>query len=66
MGIEVHQIHNLVRTYHRALQPTAPSNPTEVVNRQENRVSLSAEAQERHESEPAIQERDRNNKKRTR
>lgn len=66
MGIEVHQIHNLVRTYHRALQPTAPSNPTEFVNRQEDRVSLSAEAQVHHESEPAIQEHDRNNTKRIR
>lgn len=66
MGIEVHQIHNLVRTYHRALQPTAPSNPTEFVDRQEDPVSLSAEAQERYEPEPAIQERDRNNTKRTR
>lgn len=66
MGIEVHQIHNLVRTYQHALQPSSPAKPTELVSRQDDHVSLSAEARERHESESAIPERDRDNKKRTR
>lgn len=49
MGIEVHQIHNLVRTYQRALQPT-PAEPArdETPSRQEDRVSVSQEARQRH------------------
>ncbi len=66
MGIEVHQIHNLVRTYQRALQPAAPARPVEPVDQQNDRVSVSAEARERHETESAIPEPTRDNKKRTR
>jgi len=66
MGIEVHQIHNVVRTYQRALQPTSPAKTTESVNHQDDRVSVSAEARERHESEAVKAAHDRDNKKRTR
>jgi hypothetical protein len=66
MGIEVHQIHNLVRTYQRALQPATPAKSTEPVNHQDDRVSVSAEARERHESESVKAAHDRDNKKRTR
>jgi hypothetical protein len=66
MGIDVHQIHNLVRTYQHALRPIAPANPTESVNHQDDRVSFSAETRERHEPESAIPERDRDNMKRAR
>lgn len=66
MGIDVHQIHNLVRTYQRALQPATPAKTTEPVSHQDDRVSVSAEARERHESESANAVHDRNNKKRTR
>ncbi len=66
MGIEVHQIHNVVRTYQRALQPAAPARPVEPVDQQHDRVSVSAEARERHETESAIPEPVRDNNKRTR
>lgn len=66
MGIEVHQIHNLVRTYQRSLQPAVSARPVEPADRQNDRVSVSAEARERHETESAIPEPARNNKKRTR
>ena len=33
MGIDVHQIHNVVRTYQRALQPAKPARPVEPVDR---------------------------------
>ena len=49
MGIEVHQIHNLVRTYQRALQPTASERTRDdAPARQEDRVSVSPEARQRH------------------
>jgi len=66
MGIDVHQIHNVVRTYQRSLQPAKPARPVEPVDRQHDRVSVSAEARERHETESAIPEPARDNKKRTR
>ena len=66
MGIEVHQIHNVVRTYQRALQPAKPARPVEPVDQQHDRVSVSAEARERHETESAIPEPVRDNNKRTR
>ena len=66
MGIEVHQIHNLVRTYQHALQPISTAKPTEAASRQDDSVSVSAEARERHEQESAIPEHDRDNKKRFR
>ncbi len=66
MGIEVHQIHNVVRTYQRALQPAEPARPAESVAPQNDRVSVSAEARERQESESARPEPIRDNKKRTR
>lgn len=66
MGIEVHQIHNVVRTYQRALQPAAPARPVEPVDQRHDRVSVSAEARERHETESAIPEPVRDNNKRTR
>lgn len=66
MGIEVHQIHNVVRTYQRALQPAAPARPVEPVDQQHDRVSVSAEARERHETKSAIPEPVRGNNKRTR
>ena len=40
MGIEVHQIHNLVRTYQHALQPNASPKPAEPAGRQDDRVAL--------------------------
>lgn len=66
MGIAVHQIHNVVRTYQRALQPTVPVTPAEPVDRRNDRVSVSAEARERHERVTALPEHDRDNNKRTR
>lgn len=66
MGIEVHQIHNVVRTYQRALQPAAPARPVEPVDQQHDRVSVSAEARERHETESATPKPVRDNNKRTR
>lgn len=66
MGIEVHQIHNLVRTYQRALQPTQTEKPSEPATRHDDRVSVSAEARERAEQHSTIPEHDHDNKKRTR
>lgn len=66
MGIEMHQIHNVVRTYQHALQPSAPANPTGSVNRQDDREFFFTQARERHYSEPALPEQDRDTKKRTR
>lgn len=66
MGIEVHQIHNLVRTYQRALQPIPAVKPVEATSRQDDRVSVSAEARNRHEQKSVIPEHDRDNKKRFR
>ena len=66
MGIAVHQIHNLVRTYQRALQPTAPVQPAESGAHQNDRVSVSEEARERHKSESTLPEDDRDNTKRAR
>lgn len=66
MGIEVHQIHNLVRTYQRVLQPAPAAKPNDAANHQDDRVSVSAEARERAEQHSTIPEHDRDNKKRTR
>lgn len=66
MGIAVNQIHNLVRTYQRALQPTQPDKSPAPASGQADRVSVSAEARERHEQVTAIPEHDRNNPKRSR
>jgi len=66
MGIAVHQIHNLVRTYQRALQPTQSENSPEPSRGQADRVSVSAEARERHQQVAAIPEYDRDNTKRSR
>ena len=66
MGIAVHQIHNLVRTYQRVLQPAPSEKAPEPTSRRDDRVSVSAEARERRQSEPAIPEHDRDNKKRSR
>ncbi|SPP65146.1 hypothetical protein [Nitrospira lenta] len=65
MGIAVHQIHNLVRTYQRALQPAPPAKALEPVSGQADRVSVSAEARERHEHVTALPEHDRDNPKRS-
>ncbi len=66
MGIAVHQIHNLVRTYQRALQPTQSEKSSEPSRSQTDRVSVSAEARERHEQVTARPEHDRDNTKRSR
>ena len=66
MGIAVHQIHNLVRTYQHALQPTQSEKSPEPTTGQADRVSLSAEARERHEQVSALPEYDRDNTKRSR
>ena len=66
MGIAVHQIHNLVRTYQRALQPTQSEKSSEPSRSQTDRVSVSAEARERHEQVTAHPEHDRDNTKRSR
>ena len=66
MGIAVHQIHNLVRTYQRALQPTQSENVPEPSKGQTDRVSVSAEARERHEQVTAHSEHDRDNTTRSR
>ncbi len=66
MGIAVHQIHNLVRTYQRALQPTQPEKAPEPTSGQADRVSVSAEARERHEQVTAHSTHDRDNTKRSR
>jgi DNA-directed RNA polymerase specialized sigma24 family protein len=66
MGIAVHQIHNLVRTYQRALQPASSDTPPEPSNRQADRVSVSAEARELHEHVAALPEHNRDNTKRSR
>ncbi len=66
MGIAVHQIHNLVRTYQRALQPTPSEKSPEPTRGQNDRVSVSAEARERHEQVTALPEHDRDNTKRSR
>ena len=66
MGIAIHQIHNLVRTYQRALQPTQSEKSSEPSRGQTDRVSVSAEARERHEQVTAIPEHDRDNTKRSR
>jgi DNA-directed RNA polymerase specialized sigma24 family protein len=66
MGIAVHQIHNLVRTYQRALQPTSSDTSPTPDNRHADRVSVSAEARELHEQVAALPEHDRDNTKRSR
>lgn len=66
MGIAVHQIHNLVRTYQRALQPTQPEKSPEPTRGQADRVSLSADARERQEQVSVLPEHDRDNTKRSR
>ncbi len=66
MGIAVHQIHNLVRTYQRALQPTSSDTSPALDNRHADRVSVSAEARELHEQVTAHPEHDRNSTKRSR
>ena len=66
MGIAVHQIHNLVRTYQRALQPAQSEKSPVPANNQADRVSVSAEARERHEKATSHPEHDRDNTKRTR
>jgi hypothetical protein len=66
MGIAVHQIHNLVRTYQRALQPASSDTSPALDNRQTDRVSISAEARELHEQVAALPEPDRDNTKRSR
>lgn len=63
MGIAVHQIHNLVRTYQRALQPAHAEHTAAQPSQGNDRVSVSAEARERHES--VIPEHGRDNRKRT-
>lgn len=66
MGIAVHQIHNLVRTYQRALQPTPSAQSSEPRTSHDDRVSVSPEARERHEQITAVPEYDRDNPKRSR
>lgn len=66
MAIAVNQIHNLVRTYQRSLQPTAEITPAASASRQHDRVSVSAEAREQHEQNTAIPKHDRDNPKRSR
>lgn len=66
MGIEVHQIHNLVRTYQHALQPNASPKPAEPAGRQDDRVSVSEEARRRAEQHVTIPEHDPDNTKRSR
>lgn len=66
MAIAINQIHNLVRTYQRSLQPASEITPTASAGRQHDRVSVSAEARERHEQNTAIQKDDRDNPKRSR
>lgn len=49
MAIETSQIHNLVRTYQRTLhEEKATSKPTNAAPHHEDRVTVSAEARERH------------------
>lgn len=54
MAIDVSQIHNLVRTYQRALHDSAehPSTPKSSAHTQEDTVSVSAEARTRVERSP--------------
>lgn len=66
MGIEVHQLHNLVRTYQRALLPTQLEKSPEPTRSQADRVSVSPEARERQEQVTALPEHDRDNTKRSR
>lgn len=66
MGIAVHQIHNLVRTYQHALQPTQSRNSPEPTSGQADRISVSTEARERHEQVAPPPEHDRDNTKRSR
>lgn len=63
MGIEVHQIHNLVRTYQRALQPAQAEKSSPQATPHEDRVSVSSEARERAERHSAIPEQSHENKK---
>lgn len=63
MGIEVHQIHNLVRTYQRALQPAPAEKSSQHATPHEDRVSVSLEARERAEQHSAIPEQGHENKK---
>lgn len=49
MAIETNQIHNIVRTYQRTLHEGKPAaQPPGQTPRREDRVSVSAEARERH------------------
>lgn len=66
MEISVHQIHNLVRTYQRALQSVSSDTSPAPGNRRDDRVSVSAEARERHEQVTALPEHDCDNTKRSR
>lgn len=66
MGIAMHQIHNVVRTYQHSLQPTDPAYSTQSVRHQDDRVSFSSEARVRRNTESMFPEHDRDNKKRTR
>ncbi len=54
MAIDVSQIHNLVRTYQRALHDSAEhaSTPKASTSSQEDKVSVSAEARTRVELSP--------------
>ncbi|MCC6141046.1 MAG: hypothetical protein IT389_10595 [Nitrospira sp.] len=65
MGISVHQIHNLVRTYQHALHPAQSEKSPEPAREQADRVSLSAEARERHEQVNALPDHNRDNQKRS-
>ncbi len=65
MGISVHQIHNLVRTYQHALQPAQPEKLPQPAREQADRVSLSAEARERHEQVNALPDDTHDNHKRS-
>lgn len=54
MGIDVHQIHNLVRTYQRALHPESRAKLTAAPPvHQEDHVSLSVQARARRERDAA-------------
>jgi hypothetical protein len=66
MGVAVHQIHNLIRTYQHALQPQSSPKPAETTGRQDDRVSVSAEARKRAEQHATIPDHEPGNTKRER
>lgn len=66
MGIKIHQIHNLVRTYQRVLQPPPPEKVPDSTDRRQDHVSVSAEARQLHEQDAATPVHDCDNKKRSR